>query len=373
MKRIIVIDHEPLTVRRQQIFHMEEFLAAGFELEHWDMSQYFFSGMQLPNTLQKPYGRSVSSLGELEKLLQEQSVNQTLFVVEIFNRWCNRAVFRLLHRYGCFSVKIELYSTATLDELPCWQRVSLSSPKQIACGVIHRFENILYRIYQRYYRFRPYQYYIRSGCKIAADLYINHPDWEQYMAVRSETSRPQSPYAVFLDEYFPLHPDLQYFLRQNGVGAEGYQRSMNRFFEQVEQRYGVEVVIAAHPKSDYDERTFRGRRIVKCQTVGLVRDSSMVLMHSSAAFAFAVLFDKPVTLLATRGYRRSRRQYQHLCRLSRLSGLPIVDVDGLVDWSLVGCRLDSSVRERYIYDYLTAPGIEQLSTRDILCNTFVTL
>lgn len=373
MKRIIIIDHEPLTVRRQQIFHMEEFLAAGFELEHWDMSQYFHPGMTLPNTLRKPYGYTLNSIEELEKRLRKQPVDQTLFIVELFNRWCNRSVFRLLSRYGCFTVKLELYSTATLDELPLWQKIRLSSLKQIVYGVGHRIEEAAYGLYQRCYHFTPYRYVIRSGCKFPADLYINHPDWEQYMAVRDEVSEPQKPYAVFLDEYFPLHPDLRYFLGQDGSGAVEYQRSMNRFFEQVEQRYGVEVVIAAHPKSDYDEQTFQGRRIVKYQTVSLVRDSSLVLMHSSAAFSFAVMFDKPLTLLTTRGYRHSRHQYQHLERLSRMSGLRIVDVDGDVDWSAVGCRVPESVRERYIYDYLTAPGIEQLTTFEVLCKAFHTL
>ncbi|WP_071134463.1 hypothetical protein [Millionella massiliensis] len=370
MKRIIIIDHEPLTLRREQIFHMEEFLAAGFELEHWDMSQYFFPGMTLPNTLQKPYGYSLNSLEELEERLREQPLDQTLFIVEFFNRWCNRKVFRLLNQYGCFTVKLELYSTATLDELPFWQKVSLSSPKQIANGIFHRIEEAAYRLYQFQHHFNPYQYAIRSGCKFPADLYINHPDWEQYMTIKDETSKPQKPYAVFLDEYFPLHPDLRYFLGQDGSGAVEYQHSMNRFFEQVEQRYGVEVVIAAHPKSDYNEQTFQGRRIIKYQTAKLVRDSSMALMHSSAAFSFVVMFDKPLTLLTTQGYHRAKHQYQHLQRLSRMSGLGIVDVDGTVKWSSVGCRVPSSVRERYIYEYLTVPGIEHLTTRDILQAAF---
>ena len=370
MKRIIIIDHEPLTLRRQQIFHMEDFLNAGFELEHWDMSQYFFPGMTLPNTLKKPYGYSLNSLEDLEKRLREQPVDQTLFIAEFFNRWCNRKVFRLLSQYGCFTVRLELYSTATLDELPFWQKVSLSSPKQIANGIIHRIEEAAYRLYQRQHHFKPYQYVICSGSKFPANLYINHPDWELYMSIKDESSQPQKPYAVFLDEYFPLHPDLRYFLGQDGRGAVEYQHSMNRFFEQIEQRYGLEVVIAAHPKSDYTAHAFDGRQIIKYQTVNLVRESAMVLMHSSSSFSYAVMFDKPITLLTTRGYCRSRHQYQHLHRLSRLSGLPIVDVDGTVDWSSVGCRVPESVRERYIYDYLTIPGIELQTTQDILQSAF---
>lgn len=373
MKRIIIIDHEPLTLRREQIFHMEEFQAAGFELEHWDMSQYFHPGMTLPNTLKKKYGYTLDSLEKFEKRLQEQPVEQTLFIVELFNLWRNRAVFRLLNQHGCFTVKLELYSTATLDELPFWQNISLSSPKQIANGIIHRIEEIAYCLYQRQHHFKPYHYIIRSGCKFPADLYINHPDWEQYMTIKDEASKPQKPYAVFLDEYFPLHPDLHYFLGQDGAGVAEYQQSMNLFFEQIEQRYGVEVVIAAHPKSDYDEQTFQGRRIVKYQTVNLVRDSSMVLMHSSAAFSFAVMFNKPLTLLTTRGYSHSRHQYQHLQRLSRMSGLPIINIDGSIDWSLTNSRMTESIRKRYIYDYLTVPGIEQQTTRDILCNKFATM
>ncbi len=375
MKNIVIIDHEPLSVRRQHIFHIDQLLNAGLQVEHWDMSPYFYPGMQIVDTIQTDYSFRFSTLKDLQSRLQSIDLSHTLFIVEAFDRWPNRHFFRLLSDNGCYMIRMELYSTATLDELPLWRKILASTPRQIALGIWHKVQQKLYDYYKRIHKINGYNLSIRSGGKQPADVYINHPDWEAYQqALQSASSEAsQQKNVVFLDEFFPRHPDCQYFLKQTPGDAQTYRDSLNRFFDRVEKQYDVKIIIAAHPKAEYAPDTFGGREIVKYRTVDLVRDAEWVIMHSSAAFSFVVMFNKPLMLITTNGYTRTRAQYRHLLRLSRLTGLCPIDIDQPNQEIVPAQHIPKEIRNRYIYEYLTSPGIENRQTIDILFETLTTL
>lgn len=375
MNNIVIIDHEPLSIRRQRIFGIEELIQVGFNVEHWDMSSFFYPGMQIVDTLQTDYSIQLSSLDALQARLQTIDIPQTLFIVEAFDRWPNRCFFRLLSDNGCYMIRLELYATATLDELPLWHKILVSTPKQAVGGIWHLIQQYRYEHYKRAHRINGYNLSIRSGRKQPADVYINHPDWEAYQQARQTIPAKPSghKYVVFLDEFFPLHPDCQYFLKQAPGNAKVYHDSLNRFFDRLEEQYGAKVIIAAHPKATYVSETFGEREIVKYRTVELVRDAEWVIMHSSAAFSFAVMFDKPLMLITTDGYTRTRTQYRHLLRLSRLTGLAPINIDRSNPETWIPHQIPKEVRNRYIYDYLTSPGIENQNTIDILTDLFRSL
>ena len=51
---------------------------------------------------------------------------------------------------------------------------------------------------------------------------------------------------------------------------------MRRYFDYLEEKYGMPVVIAAHPKSDYSGGEFGNRSIIKYKTDDLVFNARMV-------------------------------------------------------------------------------------------------
>ena len=42
MKKIILIDHEPYTIHRGNIFYIDHLISCGFEVEVWDISAYLY-------------------------------------------------------------------------------------------------------------------------------------------------------------------------------------------------------------------------------------------------------------------------------------------------------------------------------------------
>ncbi len=117
--------------------------------------------------------------------------------------------------------------------------------------------------------------------------------------------KPSSPmaekYMVFLDECCPFHPD--YAVEGNPANpfrspAEYYDE-LNQELSMLEEKFKMQVVIAAHPRAPYDTmpNLFGGRRVLKGKTIDLVAHSECVLAHSSTAINFAVLFRKPIIFL----------------------------------------------------------------------------
>jgi hypothetical protein len=107
----------------------------------------------------------------------------------------------------------------------------------------------------------------------------------------------QKDICVFLDEAATHHTD---FLLGDDQPPDQdvYFEAINNLFDAVEKNTGLKVVVAAHPRSDYGSLgdVFKGREVVKDNTMGLVASSQLVIMHASTSVSYAVLNNKPVLL-----------------------------------------------------------------------------
>lgn len=124
-------------------------------------------------------------------------------------------------------------------------------------------------------------------------LWVHATDYDIYLKEKDVPSA-ERPIAVFLDEYLPFHPDIQTLEVPFSIDPDKYHQLLNKFFDTVERKLGLKVVIAAHPRSRYDGDYFEGRECAKGRTIKLIKESRLVLAHFSAALNFANLFCKPV-------------------------------------------------------------------------------
>ncbi len=366
-KKIIIIDHEPFTVRRKAIFYVDELSKRGLEIEFWDCSSFFHPGMLLPDTIEDKRVRKFQCLSAIEQALIHTDIAQTLFIVEAFNCWNNRRFFALLARYNCYTIRQEMYATAVLTEMSFVEKLFHTPVSVLFKAVIHRLEALLYKEYKKLHKIH-YNLKISSGNAPDIDVHINHPDWELFQDIKDKPSLFSRPYAVFIDEYFPLHPDLLFFYKQKPGDAGHYRKVLNLFLKKTEEKYGLEIIIAAHPKSNYDTDSFAGRKIIKGQTVQLVKDAQFVFMHSSAALSFIMMFDKPLMLISTNDYEHAHVLYRNMLQISELIELPIYNIEK----SLQGEpeKIKEGIRKKYIYSYLTSTGIEDKKNEIILSQLF---
>ena len=170
-------------------------------------------------------------------------------------------------------------------------------------------------------------------------------DYDLYLQFNQEhTTFDGKRYAVFLDEFFPFHPD---YIR-HGVDyssfADAYYKKLDVFFDVVEKTFNLEVIISAHPRSYYERLPdyYNGRKIIKGDTIGLVKGSQMCLLHASTSVNFAVLYEKPTIFLTMEEIKQSNVEVMLEAMSDELNS-PTIDLDFFKN-NLVEIKYD---KERY--------------------------
>ena len=169
---------------------------------------------------------------------------------------------------------------------------------------------------------------------------------------------PAPPYAVFIDQAGPFHPDVIFLGRTPPVSAEDYYPELVAFFERVEQELGLTVVVAAHPRSYYDRLPdyFNGRRVIRDKTLQLVKDASLVLLHDSTTINFVVLHRRPAVFLSYAGHRAW--DHVNVVRMAAGFGKQPIDLDNLpaaIDWA-AALQVDEAAYSDYQDKFIKQRG-----------------
>jgi hypothetical protein len=181
---------------------------------------------------------------------------------------------------------------------------------------------------------------------------INHPDYEAYLqdSLSLSTESDLPPYIVYLDNFFPYHPEIEdrerNFYPKEIAGP--FYESINKFFSRIESETGYSVIIAAHPTSSYPKNPFGGRKIFINKSSQLVKNARAVVMHTSNTLSLVVLYNKPVALLTNEFYQKATIEQRRLQTISERYRLPIIDTDdeskSFKDFS----KMDETLRQEYI-------------------------
>lgn len=132
-------------------------------------------------------------------------------------------------------------------------------------------------------------------------LWIHTLDYDIFLGMCQDNAKTDASMGIFLDQYLPFHPDYVCMGVPPTCTSNNYYPKLNEFFDFMEHKYGSHIVIAAHPRSNYDDHPdyFEGRPVVKGKTVELIKKSGFVIAHGSTSINFAVLFNKPIIFIRT--------------------------------------------------------------------------
>lgn len=163
-------------------------------------------------------------------------------------------------------------------------------------------------------------------------------------------------YIVFCDECIPFHPEYINMNMEHPIPLEVYYPAVCKFFDKVERETGLKVIIAAHPRSRYEEYPdyFDGRKVIRGKTMELVRDSEFVLMHGSTSLNFAVLYHKPVLFFTMAKIQQSEAFFRDYIRVfsSELNkGFINIDGDCKIDWDKE-LKMDEEAYANYKEKYI---------------------
>ncbi len=147
---------------------------------------------------------------------------------------------------------------------------------------------------------------------------------------RNQTNKMKKEYPITSDEWYP---------------------SLLNFMEELERIHDLRFVIAAHPKSNFndDSEEFGGRPVYYGKAQELVRNSELVITKGSTATIFCVIYNKPVFFIYNNQMLLASEQYLRKCNAwNKDIGGKIVNIDNYSANLLYDISTDTYKYQSYI-------------------------
>ncbi len=200
-------------------------------------------------------------------------------------------------------------------------------------------------------------------------LWAHTLDYDLYLKERDNPSI-ERPIAVFIDEYLPFHPDCIVAGIKSYIAPERYYFLLNNLFKLIEDQLGLEVVIAAHPRSNYKNHPdyFEGRKCIRGQSIELIRESKLILAHYSTALNLVNLFYKPVIFMTSSELNRGF-QGPSIIKMAKYFGKkPIfIDKNENINWKFE-LTVGKNHYDNYRRDYIKTKHSEDIPFWQIVAN-----
>ena len=217
---------------------------------------------------------------------------------------------------------------------------------------------------------RPFDYYFYAGSKANFSSYnynektiripINGYDYQ----IGKNIKDVKGKYILFIDEYIPYHPDFS-MLGINPITPEVYFKEHNDLFDRIEERYGLPVVIAAHPRAEkYKEHNYyNGRKVLFGKTADLASYAEFVITYSTAV-SFAIMRMRPVLFVYTNDLKTKDPEYFTAIAMAESLNSNIVNISESNDTDVY--PVDIKRYEDYLFSYETSVSSQNKDNSDII-------
>jgi hypothetical protein len=325
IKRVIYLISEPFTKTYYNRYGIGTLLENGFSVEVWDLERLVNKdagkGGYKPQDIME--WEHVTVLKDKREALRRiRELKADTFIIPLMG-YCIKSY----DIYKAISDSDSSYAVLMTDTVPFpvkqrkqylgyyLKKIRSMTVKKIVNGS-YIISTLFRRLNFLWPKIKPPRYMIAGGersggffpkaGKNTEIIWTHNMDYDVYLE-EIKTPRTELKIAVFIDEFYPFHPDFAYIGIKPPVKADTYYPQLCRFFRRVEKELGLKVVIAAHPRSDYEKRPdcFEGRECIRGKTMELVRESRAVLAHNSTALDYAIMFNKPVIFLSSAELEKS--------------------------------------------------------------------
>ena len=109
------------------------------------------------------------------------------------------------------------------------------------------------------------------------------------------------------------------------LNRDEYWQKIDKFLSLLQAKTGIDPVIAAHRRRNGDFPI--KRKFILNKTPNLIKDSKLVVCHSSTALHYAVLFKKPIVLLNIKEFKNKQDDVLSTRKFCELLGCPEVELE----------------------------------------------
>lgn len=369
-RKVLFLHEGAITLTVKRLYLIDDIISYGYDVELWSLRFLRTLWNNLPDEIDDDRYRRVESLAGLKKMLAEMDVNKTIVLISAANNFLSRHVYSYLNKNHFLYMFLNPYGNKMgKDSLSIKEKFKLI----FSSNVIKKIIPELKKDYNNKV-FNPLHHididkHVLSSMK-PRGVAINSNDYEEYLKLEQNSNKLiSSPYILFIDTYFPLHPDLPYFYYFKNVDSEKYLASMNHFFDMVENIFKMPVVIGLHPKSKYTGSDFGGRDTYKYKTHTLIKYSDLVLTHGSASTSLAVVYNKPTLFIFPQYMLELTPKYvRKLKWFAESLGKSAINIDDFDEAAIEVSGFGQEFRDKYIYTFMTTKENEHRSNKEIICS-----
>jgi len=357
IKKIIYINYEKYSWKLGQDYMVDYLINQRICIEYWDITQLITGEI---HTADLDFISIIHTYKELDKKLIIDNKNDVLIIL-LFNLDGNS--IKLYRHINKFNPKKAFFSwgmwpspyNSTVTKIQS-KRINMYSLKVLLLNRISKF-------YEKIGYIKEFDYVFAAGSIASKKFHkaiikqVNLPDYNTFINIKDDV-QPfiAGDYAIFLDNNAAFHSDVE-LLGSKLINAEIYFNEINVFFEKIERQFGIEIIIAAHPSSNYTPNAFNGRRILKNKTGQLVRDSKLVLASISTSISYAILFNKPITFFYTQDMVNNYYLfgYPDMCiYLSDYLKCSVYNISENYNLDSFPLNIPENIRIKFIKDYYTS-------------------
>ena len=362
IKRVIFLVQSPFNLRDYRRFGIEMLQQNGFKVEVWDVTPVLYPNVYRSYTPLGAFRRDGLTLFHDKPRLYSRvsGLKDSDFVMNIIVY--NFTSFEIYRALSKSAADYAVFMAGALPTISAGKSKFFFYLKKLRSLTFQKILNIIFpKLPFRWFGIKSAKLILAGGEKCLVYPYPIEANteviWDYTFAYDLYLKEKIIPLvnlhiAVFLDIYVPFHPDSIYFGVKSSVSADKYYLLLNKFFNLVEKQLGLEVIIAAHPRSRYEELPdyFDGRKHIRSQTIRLVKESRLVLCHHTTALSFANLFYKPVVFLTSSELDKDYEGPYINMMAEWFGKKPIfIDRDNNIDWNF-----ELAVAKEHYYNYRQA-------------------
>jgi len=369
INKIVFINYEKITKKVRSNYLIDYLISQNFVVEYWDVTLLIIDESHITDL---NFVTIIHSYRELDEKIHFANKNEVLFI-PLFNLDGN--AIKLYRHFTISKVKLAFFCWGQFPALNRSLSNKLLSKKFNFISIKKSILNQISKLYKKFGYIKEYDYVFASG-SIASERFVNSNikqvnffDYDTYYSIKDNYLKIiDSDYCVFLDVNATFHNDLK-LLGVKTIDPDSYFIELNMFFDKIEKQYGVNVIIAAHPTSNYDPEIFKGRKILKYKTAELVRDSKFVLSSVSTSISYALLFNKPIIFHYTQDIKINYKilGYTDMCEyLAAFFGCSVYNISLNYELDNILKIIDAKIRDIFIKDYYTSDQSQNSSTKLLL-------
>lgn len=358
MKKIIIQYTSNLCQRVEDLFSIQLWIEAGYEIEYWDLSAITFQERLAPIHIEGLKERVIATNSQYD--VSVKRVAKESFFLMWFG-FCAKTefIFRIMSKYHAeFGVICNGLLPTVVSQS---HKITL---KRLKNSCRERYYSLIQ--YTPLYKPATFSFITASAGKPRYKVdertihaKCNSGDYEAMLRLSGRNICGKD-YFLFLDQYIPFHNDTC-IAGNKPIDAERYFKSLNEFFDGIEKAYGMPVIIAAHPSAKRYEtdNPFNGREYVFNKTMELASQCRAIITHFTTAISSAVVYNKPSILLSSDELITLRsNQYVYMQALHEELGAPIINMDHTDESSFEIPVVNTEKYKEYKYKYLTNPETE---------------